>query len=79
MNKSLIFTTALIAVVIGMGTWFSASRIATCNGNNSRVTAACLAQAWDAEKVNLVPQYDPNLYVSAPTVDSIFDVSKVKR
>ena len=79
MNKSLICTTALIAAAIAIGTWYSASRIATCDGNNSQITAACLPQAWDTEKVNLVPQYDPDSYVSDPTADSIFAVSKVKR
>lgn len=79
MNKSLIFTTVLIAAAIGIGTWFSVSRIATCDGNSRQLTAACLAQAWDAEKVNLVPQYDPNHYVSDPTADSIFAASNVKR
>ena len=78
MNKSLMCTAALIAAAIGIGTWFSASRIAACDGH-SQATAACLAQAWDSEKVNLVPQYDPNLYVSDPTTDSIFAASKVKR
>ena len=66
------------AAAIGVGTWFSASRIAACDGNN-RATAACLGEAWDTEKVNLIPQYDPNRYVSDPSADSIFAASQLKR
>lgn len=78
MNKSLVCTAVVIAAAIGVGAWFSASRIAACDGNN-RATAACLGEAWDTEKVNLIPQYDPNRYVSDPSADSIFAASQLKR
>lgn len=78
MKKSIVCTAAVIAAVMGIGTYYSASRMAACEGQ-SRVSAACVAQAWDAEKVNLVPQYDPNHYVSDPTTDSIFASTVPKR
>ena len=78
MNKSLVFTAVVIAAAMSVGIWFSTGRMAICDGNH-RVTAACLGEAWDAEKVNLIPQYDPNHYVSDPTTDSIFSPSQLKR
>ncbi|MGZ0722452.1 hypothetical protein ACXNAM_17080 [Kluyvera cryocrescens] len=78
MNKSLVGIAVAIAAAMSFGIWFSAGRIASCDGNN-RATAACLGEAWDAEKVNLIPQYDPNRYVSDPTADSIFSPSQLKR
>jgi len=78
MNKTVLGSAVVIAAAMGVGIWFSASRIATCDGAQS-VTAACLGEAWDTEKVNLIPQYDPNRYVSDPTADSIFAASQLKR
>lgn len=78
MNKSIVCSAAVVAAVMGIGVYYSASRIAACDGDN-HATAACLAQAWDAEKVNLIPQYDPNRYVSDPTADSIFAAAQPKR
>lgn len=71
-------TAVVIVAAMSVGIWFSAARMATCDGNN-RVTSACLGEVWDAEKVNLIPQYDPNRYVSDPTTDSIFSPSQLKR
>ena len=78
MKKRIVCSAAVVAAVMGMGIYYSAGRIAACDGDN-RVTAACLAEAWDAEKVNVIPQYDPNRYVSDPTADSIFAASQPKR
>lgn len=78
MKKSIVCSAAVVAAVMGIGIYYSAGHIAACDGNN-HVTAACLAEAWDVEKVNFIPQYDPNHYVSDPTTDSIFAASKPKR
>ncbi|ASG63371.1 hypothetical protein [Kluyvera sp. Awk 3] len=78
MKKSIVCSAVAAAALMGTGIYYSAGRIAACDGDN-HVTAACLAEAWDAEKVNLIPQYDPNHYVSDPTTDSIFAASKPKR
>lgn len=78
MNKIVVSSAVVIATAMVVGIWFSASRIATCDGAQS-VSAACLGEAWDTEKVNLIPQYDPNRYVSDPTDDSIFATSQPKR
>ena len=78
MKKSIVCSAAVVAAVMGIGIYYSAGRIAGCDGDN-HVTAACLAEAWDVEKVNFIPQYDPNHYVSDPTTDSIFAASKPKR
>ena len=78
MKKSIVCTAAVIAAAMGIGTYYSAARVASCEGEN-HLSAACVAQAWDTEKVNLVPQYDPNYYVSDPTTDSIFASSVPKR
>lgn len=78
MKKSLVYTAAGIAALMAVGVYFSASRIAACNGE-SRATAACMAEAWDGEKVNLLPQYDANRYVSDPTADSIFAATQPER
>lgn len=78
MKKSIVCSAVVIAAVMGIGTYYSVSRVATCEGQN-RVSAACIAQSWDMEKVNVIPQYDPNHYVSDPTADSIFAASVPKR
>ncbi|WP_438442409.1 hypothetical protein [Kluyvera georgiana] len=78
MKKSIVCSAAVVAAVMGIGIYYSAGRIAACDGDN-HVTAACLAEAWDVEKVNFIPQYDPNHHVSDPTTDSIFAASKPKR
>ncbi|HDG1690256.1 TPA: hypothetical protein R4S64_000616 [Kluyvera georgiana] len=78
MKKSIVCSAAVVAAVMGIGIYYSAGRIAACDGDN-HVTAACLAEAWDVEKVNFIPQYDPNHYVSDHTTDSIFAASKPKR
>ena len=78
MKKSIVCSAAVLAAVMGIGTYYSVGRIAACEGQN-RVSAACLAQSWDAEKVNVIPQYDPNHYVSDLPADSIFAASVPKR
>ena len=41
--------------------------------------AACLAQAWDTDKVNPIAQFNPNYAVSDPVADTIFTASQPKR
>lgn len=78
MKKSIVCSAVLLAALMGMGTYYSVGRIAACDGH-PQATSACVAQAWDSEKVNLLPKYDPNRYVSDPTTDSIYAASQIKR
>ncbi|BBT71005.1 hypothetical protein KLUYMM157B_03115 [Kluyvera sp. M-M157-B] len=78
MKKSIVCSATVIAALIGVGIIYSANHIAACHGEH-RLDAACLAQAWDTEKVNPIAQFNPNYAVSDPVADTVFTASQAKR
>lgn len=58
MNKTIFGVIAAMAI-IGVGTHFSASRAVECTQHGG-AEAACVAAEWDMEKVNPLPQFNPD-------------------
>lgn len=58
MNRMVFCAIALMAV-IGVGTHVSAHRAVECTQQGG-AEAACVASVWDMEKVNPLPQYNPD-------------------
>lgn len=51
-----------------------AHRIAECKKNGG-TEASCTAAEWDYEKVNPLPQYDPNNYDNAAALQAAYNAS----
>lgn len=73
MNKSIFCATALIALM-GIGAHFSANRMAQC-AQKGGIEAACVASEWDMEKVNPLPQYNPDNGAIEPGSDTVYSVA----
>ncbi|AGB78073.1 hypothetical protein D782_2090 [Enterobacteriaceae bacterium strain FGI 57] len=70
MNKTVFCAIALMAV-IGVGTHVSAHRAMECTQQGG-AEAACVASVWDTEKVNPLPQYNPDNGALEPTSRTVY-------
>ncbi|RBP14812.1 hypothetical protein DFQ50_101284 [Pseudocitrobacter faecalis] len=70
MNKTVFCAIALMAV-IGVGTHVSAQRAVECTQQGG-AEAACVASAWDMEKVNPLPQYNPDNGALEPASNTVY-------
>lgn len=70
MNKSIYCAIALVAIM-GVGTHLSAHRAVQC-AQQGGAEAACVASAWDMEKVNPLPRYNPDNGALEPTLNTVY-------
>jgi len=73
MNKAVFYAIAAMAV-IGVGTQFSANRALECVQQGG-AEAACVASQWDMEKVNPLPEYNPDNGALEPASKTIYSTA----
>lgn len=77
MSKTILCAIALMAI-IGVGTHVSANRAIECTQQGG-AEAACVASVWDTEKVNPLPQYNPDNGALEPATKTVYNAAFSRR